>query len=392
MDSGTTRDGTRSPGAEAHATVSAAASASARVFLIGAGAIARYHAAAVGHLSGGDETALAMADPDRRALAEFGGEYPEARPFNDARAMLAEPALPGDVVVVATPPFTHRELTLAALASGRHVLCEKPLAMDRTEALEMLRAARAAERLLGCCSTRFLGLAATEEAKRIVEGGELGALYHATFVNRRQRGRSGVEYQPATRWFLDRGLSGGGTLMDWSPYDFTTLNHVLDPVRVDVLAAWMTAPETAVALAPGTVLDTEQHVGASLRYHRRNGQVIDVTFERAACTHGPERVAVEIEGTRGAVAWDWLDWLGTGDVTVSRDRGGKLVAETTTLGVGNSLHPHHRPLVYFHRWVRGEASLAVVDERAVFNFSCIRAIYDCVRTGEPQSVTLEDGA
>ena len=357
-----------------------------RVCLIGAGVIARHHAAAAERLGGSSRVSLAVADPNPDARQAFRAQFPEARLFADAATMLAEPPSPEDIVVVATPPFAHRELTLAALATGRHVLCEKPLAMDRAEALEMLRSARARNRLLGCCSTRFLGLAATEEAKRAVAGGTLGDLYHATFVNRGQRGRPGIEYQPSSRWFLDRSLSGGGTLMDWAPYDFTTLNHVLEPVRVDVLSAWMASPETALDLSPGTVFDTEQHAGASLRYHRRDGQVLDVTFERAACTHGPERVLVEVEGTRGAVTWDWL---GDGGVTITRDRDGKPASETPSPRVGSPLSPHHRPLVYFAERILGRESLAVVDEQAVFNFSCIRAIYDSVRSGQPQSVHLQ---
>ena len=361
-----------------------------RIYLIGAGVIARHHAAAIAHLPDGERISLAVADPNPEAVATFVEQFGQARVFADAAAMLAEPPRDGDVVIVATPPFTHHDLAIAALRGGRHVLCEKPLAMTQREAREMLATARNAKRLLGCCGNRFLGLATNEETKRIVESGALGDLYHATFVNRRQRGRSGIEYQPATRWFLDSRQSGGGTLMDWSPYDLTTLNHILNPVRVDVLAAWLKTPETALDLPLGTVVDTEQHIGATLRYCRRDGQTINVTFERAACTHGPERVAVEIEGTRGAVTWDWLDWLGAGRVIVTRDRDGQVVAETATLGLGTPLHPHHRPLVFFHRRVQGAEPLAVVDEQAVFNFSCLRAIYDCVRSGQPQLVSLED--
>ncbi len=360
-----------------------------RIYLLGAGVIARHHAAAVEQLPDPSGILLSVADPNPQALAEFRQQFPAARIFDDGRTMLAEPMRPNDIVVVATPPFTHHDLTLLALETGRHVLCEKPLAMNRAQAKAMLRAARARNRLLGCCSTRFLGLATNEEAKCVVEGGTLGDLYHATFVNRRQRGRSGIEYQPSGRWFLDSARSGGGTLMDWSPYDVTTLNHVLSPIRVDVLTAWMANPETALDLPAGTVFDTEQHVGASLRYRRRDGQTLDVTFERAACTHGAERVEVEIEGLRGAVAWDWLDWLGNGTVTVTRDHNGHASPETIAPTAARSLHIHHRPMVYFAERVRGEPSLAVVNEQAVFTFSCIQATYECVRSGQPQSVSLE---
>ena len=360
-----------------------------RVYLIGAGVIARHHANAVAKLPDGSRVALSVADPNPVALDEFCSQFPRARRFIDAAEMLGEPATAADIVVVATPPFTHRVLALLALGSGRHVLCEKPLAMDAAEAREMLEAARGAGRLLGCCSTRFLGYAPTEAAKRAIDAGALGTLYHATFVNRWRRDRTGLEYQPSSPWFLDRSRSGGGTLMDWSPYDFTTLNHVLDPVRVEVHAAWMTSPETVVALPDGAVFDTEQHVGAALRYHRRNGQVIDVAFERAACTHGAERRIVEVEGARGAVRWEWIDDLGDGSVTVTRDQDGVAVEETTHPADSAETEIHSRPLLYFAARVRGEPSPAVVDERAIFNFACLQAVYECVRTGAAQSVALE---
>lgn len=360
-----------------------------RVYIIGAGRIALDHAAAAAGLQA--LSVLSVADPDPVARGAFLRAFPQTRMFDDADAMLGEPAQPGDIVVVATPHSLHRTHVVAAFRSGRHVLCEKPLAMNMSEAAEMLAEANHAGRLLGCCSVRFLGLAATEEAKRAVESGELGAPYHATFVNRQQRARAGIEIGQTAHWFLDRSRAGGGTLMAWSPYDITTLNHVLDPIRVEVRTAWMSNPTTAVALPVDTIFDTEQHIGASLRYHRRDGNVINVTFERAACTHGEERNIVEVEGTRGAVSWDWIDWLGDGEVTVTRDDHGKAASVSRTLGAGG-INLSYRPLVYFHDRVAGRPSLAVVNEQAVFNFACLQAIYECAESGRPQTVELGGAA
>ncbi len=360
--------------------------ASMRILLAGAGVISRFHAGALADLS----PELLVADPSAAALSGFLEQFPETRAYTSVDAMLAEPARRDDIVVVASPPFTHRDIALQALASGRHVLCEKPLAMNLGEALEMLAAAKAGGLLLGCCSSRFLGVPATERAKQYVDEGRLGRLYHATFVNRRRRSRTGLEYQPSTPWFLDRTRSGGGTLMDWSPYDFTTLNHVLRPRQVEVLSAWMTNPHTATNLPPGAVFDTEQHVGAALRYHRANGETLDIDFERSACTHGGERRITEVEGSIGAVAWEWLDYLGDGSVTLTTDVDGHAI-ETIEKPTDQALPPiHHRPLVYFVARTLGQPSLAVVNEQAIFNFACLQAVYDCVATGRPQSVRLGD--
>jgi len=358
-----------------------------RIYLIGAGVIARLHAAASQHLPDSQGVMLSVADPNPAALQDFLKNSPQARVFSDARAMLAEPAQPDDIVIVATPPFTHYELSCAAIESGRHVLCEKPLAMTSGEAHRMLAAARAKQRLLGCCSDRFLGIPTTAEAKRLVQTGALGKPYHFTFVQRTQRNRTGIEYQPSTRWFLDRSKNGGGTVMDWGPYDFATINDVLAPVRVEVLTAWMANPTTAPSWPADMVFNVEEHAGASLRYHLGDGTVVAVTYERAACTHGKPLSGVEIEGERGAVRWDWLMTSGKGELTRSFDKDGKVESTTAVMTDEGGIHLHHKPLVYFARRIRGEASPALINEQAVFNFCCLRAVYECVETGRAQTVT-----
>jgi predicted dehydrogenase len=356
-----------------------------RVYLIGAGAIARHHATALAKLPV-EHSALAVADTNPATLADFVRQFPHARPFPDAAAMLSEPAEPGDIVVVATPPAAHAPRAGAALAGGRHVLCEKPLAMDTAQARELLLLARQHDRLLGCCSTRFLGQPTTEAVKQLVRSGALGRLYHATFVNRWQRSRPGIEYQPSTPWFLDRAQSGGGVVMDWGPYDFAVLNDVLAPERVEVLGAWMANPATGHALPPGAVFDVEEHAGASLRYHLAGGATLDVTYERAACTHGAERIDVELEGTAGAARWDWLMWKRSGEVSHTHDQAGQAATETTTYSQDGRMTFMDKPLAFFAQRVAGEPSPAIVNEQALFNFACLRAIYDCAATGRPQTV------
>jgi predicted dehydrogenase len=208
-----------------------------RIYLIGAGVIARTHAATSARL--GEPIELRVADPSPDALAGFVDAFPDTRSFVSAREMLSsEPASDDDIVIVATPPFAHAESADAALESGRNVLCEKPLAMTNREADEMLRKADRYGRLLGCCSTRFSGLPHTEAVKRVLASGILGDVYHVSFINRWSRSRSGIEYQPNSRWFLDSSLSGGGVLMDWGPYDISTFDDIFTPDRVEIADAW----------------------------------------------------------------------------------------------------------------------------------------------------------
>lgn len=362
-----------------------------RIYLIGAGVIARSHANAAYHLPLDErEVQLAVADPNAQALATFIKQFPQACSFSDAHTMLAEPAQDNDIVIVATPPVTHYQLTCDALVTGRHVLCEKPLAMSRVEAEQMLAVAREQQRLLGCCSVRFMQWPATEEARRLFNMGAIGELYHVRFLNLEQRNRPGIEYQPGTFWFLERAKSGGGTLMDRAPYEFSVLNDLLRPVRVDVLSAWVANPSTALHLPAETVFDVEQHAGATLRYFLADGNTFLMSYERASCTHSEERASIELEGLKGTLRWNWPRLGASFGLTHSYDANGLLESKTVSfpLPTAGAMRLGDKPLHYFYARMLGQGSPAVVNEQAIFNFSCVRAMYDCALLGQPQTVVL----
>lgn len=362
--------------------------ATQRIYLIGAGIIARSHADALQTLPDPEKIRLSVADPHPQALADFGKQYPQAHLFDNAQDMLAEPAQENDIVIVATPPSSHYELTCAALATDRHVLCEKPLAMDREQARQMFALAKNRNRLLGCCSVRFLHWPPAEEARRLLNEQVLGEIFHVRFISREQRVRPGIEYQPGTLWFLDAAKSGGGTLMDRAPYEFTVLNNLFEPVRVEVLAAWIANPTTALHLPPGTIFDVEQQAGATLRYHLADGKTFMMSYERASCSHSEEQSLIEIEGLEGTIYWHWPAPRVNLKLTHNYDRDGLVESRTIAfLPPGpDELKFRDKPLTYFYRRMVGQPSSAVVNEQALFNFSCLRGIYDCARSGQPQTI------
>lgn len=354
-----------------------------RIGIIGAGVIARHHATAATRLPRPVE--LSVTDPNPDATRAFAGQLPQARVLPDLAALLAGEARPDDIIINATPPRFHRDATVAALNAGRHVLCEKPLALNLDQARDMLAAARANHRLLGCCSIRFADIPATARIKHLINTAALGDLYHVSFVNRAQRARTGVEYQPTSRWFLDPAHNGGGVVMDWGPYDIAALTEVFRPTRIDIRSAWCATPLTG--RDPFEKMLTEQHAGASLILHTPDGRTLPVTYERAACTHGEPRTNVEIEGTRGAVRWEWCNNKGT--VHLARDTAGDVTVETETHPVTDNLGPHDRPLHYFYHRVMGEPSPALVNEHALFNFTLLRALYTAAQSNHPQTVELD---
>ena len=363
-----------------------------RIYLIGAGRIAHAHADAIRTLPDSEQVILSVTDLNPQVLADFSIHYPQAHIFDNAQAMLAEAAQDTDIVVVATPPVAHHELTCSALATGRHVLCEKPLAMDRTQARQMLELAKKHNRLLGCCSVRFLHWPPAEEAQRLLDEHALGDIYHVRFMNREQRYRPGIEYQPGTSWFLDAAKSGGGTLMDRAPYEFTVLNTLFKPERVEILTAWTANPTTALHLPPETVFDVEQQAGATLRYHLANGKTFMMTYERASCTHSDNQSFIEVEGLDGSVRWNWPMPRVNITLTHNYDRNGLVESKTVSFPPPgpDALKFSEKPLAYFYQRMIGQPSSVVVNEQAVFNFSCVRGIYDCAQSGQPQTIEWEE--
>jgi predicted dehydrogenase len=147
--------------------------------------------------------AIADIDPDvARAAAD---KYNVPNVFSDYRDLLAMDEI--GAVSICTPNYLHYEPTLLAFEAGKHVLCEKPIAMNAGEAKEMVDAARrAGKKLMVGYNNRFLP--ANQLLKRYIEGGALGEIYYARAQALRRRGIPG--------WgvFIDKEKQGGGPLID----------------------------------------------------------------------------------------------------------------------------------------------------------------------------------
>jgi predicted dehydrogenase len=354
-----------------------------RLYLIGAGVIARTHATAAAKLD--EPVELHVADPSAAARAAFAAEHPAAAGYASAAEMLAAPARDDDIVIVATPPGFHHGTAVQALRSGRHVLCEKPLAMTADEATDLLRVAQEAGRMLGSCSTRYRTLPHNEAVKSVLASGVLGELLHLEFVTRFTRSRAGIEYQPGSRWFLDRSKSGGGVLMDLGPYDVSTLFDLLRPTRIEIRDAWLGRALTAADPAD-TVFDIETEVGAALRIHRADGTAIPVTYGRATGTQATERAHGELVGTTGSVRWTPFD--SHAPVVLRRDVDGVVVEVEVPPPPRPDLEIFDRPLVFFHAAMRGRPSPAALGAAAVDEFLVLRAIDEVAATGVPAAVDI----
>jgi len=137
---------------------------------------------------------------------------------------LADPAI--EAVYVATPVFLHAPQTIQSLSAGKHVLCEKPMAMNEAEARTMLRVAEKSGKLLAIAYYRR-AYPKIQRAKQLLEAGAIGKpvlaelISHAWFDGEGSRG-----------WLVDPAQAGGGPLYDIASHRIDVLNYLLGrPVR-----------------------------------------------------------------------------------------------------------------------------------------------------------------
>ena len=152
------------------------------------------------------------------AAAKFG-----VPSFGDPGELIASEQV--DLVHVATPPSSHCELVLAAANAGKHVLCEKPLAMTTAQADEMLAAAGRGGVI---CPVNFVLRynAVTEGVKAIIDSGALGGVLSARLTNC----ASDTPLGPG-HWFWNKGVSGG-IFIEHGVHFFDMYSHWLGPGEV----------------------------------------------------------------------------------------------------------------------------------------------------------------
>jgi predicted dehydrogenase len=214
---------------------------------------------------------------------------------NDWRAAIQRPEVA--LVDIATPTDLHADIAIAALAAGKHVLCEKPLAMTVAEGEAIQAVARAGKaRLAVVFNYRFVP--AIQLAKQIIAEGRLGRLYH--FRARYLQDWLASPNAPMS-WRLDKDRAGSGVLGDLGA-------HVID------LAHFLVGPITELVGQTATLVGNRKWPDgnsgtvtvdddASFLARFTNGAL--GTFEASRMATGSKnRNQIEIEGDCGALRFD----------------------------------------------------------------------------------------
>ena len=184
-----------------------------RVGLVGIGNISGQYLDTLPRLPNVSLVAAADLDPTR--------QVPGVRMMTPASLYTADDV---DLVLNLTVPQAHAEVALSAIAAGKHVYSEKPLALSTVEGQEVLAAASAAGVRVGCAPDTVLGTG-TQTARRCVDDGMIGQPVAATaFMVTPGHER----WHPAPEFYY---RPGGGPLFDMGPYYLTALVTLLGPVR-----------------------------------------------------------------------------------------------------------------------------------------------------------------
>jgi predicted dehydrogenase len=249
---------------------------------------------------------IGLVGRDRAKTTARAARFGIPRPSTSIDEALAAPGV--DVVAIVTPPHTHGELVLAAVAAGKHVVCEKPFARDVAEARAMRDAATRA-RVVHLLGTEFRWATAQALMARTVAEGMIGEPRFALFVLHLPLLADPAGELP--EWWRDEDAGGG-----WLGAQGT---HVIDQVRMTIgEIIGVSAGLARVADRPGMTADDSYTV------HLRTDGGCDVLLQSSAGAWGAPLVVTRIAGTAGTV---WIegdrvvlaDASGTHDVPVPED-------------------------------------------------------------------------
>ena len=175
-----------------------------RCAVIGAGSIGldHLHSLVTCHRA----AAVALAESNPQLAREAAARHNVPRSYADFRELLEQPDI--DAVIVALPTHLHAPVALEALKARKHVLLEKPMALNGKEAAKLVDTARQMKRtLMVAQNLRFNKH--TQFARSLIERGDLGEVYHARGFWLRRAGIPRIG-----SWFTQKRYSGGGVLAD----------------------------------------------------------------------------------------------------------------------------------------------------------------------------------
>jgi len=286
-----------------------------RVGIAGTGGMANYHAEQFLAIPGVEIAAVCDVD-GARARAFAARHAPAAEVFEDFSALLAAARV--DAVSIVTPDRFHSPMSLAALAAGKHVLCEKPLATNHADARRMARAAGRSG-LVNMVNFSYRNAPAIHKAAEIVAAGRLGELAHieASYLQSWLVSKAWGDWRtnPTWLWRLSTRHGSAGVLGDIGVHILDFATYPAGPIR-SVQARLKTFTELKGRRAAGYPLDAND--SAVIQAEFANGALGVIHMSRWATGHH-NSLALALHGTKGALRLDLDRSRDTVEVCLGRD-------------------------------------------------------------------------
>ncbi len=324
--------------------------------LIGASTIASQWMIDAFRAQAGEVRAVLSSDAERARAYARRHDIPRAE--TGLEALLGDPEI--DAVYISTTNELHRDQALAAVRTGKHVLCEKPLALSLEDARAMVEAAAGAGVVFA--TNHHLRNAATHRALRdSIARGDIGRplaarVFHAVSLPESLRG-----------WRINRADAGGGVILDITVHDADTARFVLDDEPVEA---------TGFAQSGGMAeAGLEDAVMAVIRF--RSGLILQL---HDAFTAQHALTGFEVLGSAGLLrARNCMTQQPVGEV-VLRNADGEthLPLEHENL--------YARAVGRFHGAIRGEDTVAASGEDGVRSLATALAVLESCRSGKAVKV------
>lgn len=266
-----------------------------RIGVVGLG-MGRNHAKAF-HSHPGAEL-VALCDSNKQKAEILAAELNVPKVFSDAVDMFENAGL--DAVSIAVPNKFHAQLTIAALERGLHVLCEKPMAMNTSEA-ELMKSVSEREKRNLMINFSFRFNSVSNCLKSQVELGNVGDIYFGRTVWHRRRGIPGMG-----GWFCDKELAGGGPLIDLCVHRLDLALWLMGfPEPITVSGATYNRLAGKIAKKEGKKYTVEDLACGMIRFD--NGATLIVEASWALNIGEPEHMVTMLAGTKGGIVQKNID-------------------------------------------------------------------------------------
>lgn len=328
--------------------------------LIGASTIAReWMIGAIRAQSSNDVVAVMSADSERGKVFAQANRIPAS--YTAIDALLGDPAV--DAVYISTTNELHKAQTLAAAAAGKHVLCEKPLALTLQDATEMVAACGRAGVVMGT-NHHLRNAASHRKTRELLQSGAIGIplyarIFHAVYLPPHLQG-----------WRLNKPSAGAGVILDITVHDADTLRFILGAEPVEAVALSQQA-----GMAEGGL---EDGVMAAVRFDNNVlAQLHDAFTVQYAGT------GLEIHGSEGSIRGrDVMTQRPIGRVTLRNAQG-----ETDIALDHENLYA--RGLRAFVAAIRGEGSPSATGEDGVRSLATALAVLEATHSGHCTAVRFQ---